>query len=290
MTFQSLVAAAGQPIEDAGEETFLLFSQDIPSNNLGFIDPKADSLEIEIAGHDYVLRQSPGLLHSSRQEGTTGAVIWKITPLLAAWLTSLPPILSGVLHDTAVVVELGCGITGLLGLVLSRFVQCYVLTDQAYVVKYLRENIAANTASLKRKKIRKKRPNEKEMAQEERLKVLPLDWEADSVENLKSAIPQDAVIDLLVLCDCVYNEYLISPLVQTCVDACRLASTETKPTVVLVAQQLRSDTVCELFLDALMKEFHVWRVPDQELSSQLQSGSGYVVHLAILKAEVRKLE
>ncbi|KIW22514.1 uncharacterized protein PV07_12392 [Cladophialophora immunda] len=290
MASQSFVAALGHPIEDAGEETFLLFSRDIPSNNLGFVDPKADSLEIEIAGHDYILRQSPGLLHSNRQEGTTGAVIWKITPLLAAWLTSLPSILSGALYDTAVVVELGCGVTGLLGLVLSRFVQCYVLTDQAYVVKYLRENIAANATSPKGKKSYKKKSNDKGVAQEERLKVLPLDWEADSVENLKSAIPAGALIDLLVLCDCVYNEYLISPLVQTCVDACRLGSTATKPTVVLVAQQLRSDTVCELFLDALMKEFNVWRVPDQELSSQLRSGSGYVVHLATLKDEVRKVE
>ncbi|KIX96175.1 uncharacterized protein Z520_07953 [Fonsecaea multimorphosa CBS 102226] len=290
MTSQSLLAALGRPIEDAGEETFLLFSRDIPSNNLGFVDPKADSLEIEIAGHDYILQQSPGLLHSNRQEGTTGAVIWKITPLLAAWLMSLPPILSGVLHDTAVVVELGCGVTGLLGLVLSRLVQCYVLTDQPYVVKYLRENIAANSTSAKGKKNHRKRPNEKTVAQEECLKILPLDWEADSVANLKSAIPPGAVIDLLVLCDCVYNEYLISPLVQTCVDACRLTSSATKSTMVLVAQQLRSDTVCELFLAALMQEFNVWRIPDQELSSQLRSDSGYVVHLATLKDEVGKLE
>ncbi|KIW74204.1 hypothetical protein Z517_12144 [Fonsecaea pedrosoi CBS 271.37] len=290
MAHQSPLAFLGEPIEDAGEETFLLFSRDMPSNNLGFVDPKAESLEIEIAGHEYILRQSPGLLHSNRQEGTTGAVIWKITPLLAAWLASLPPILSGALDDTAVVVELGCGITGLLGLVVSKFVQCYVLTDQTYVVRYLRENIATNATPPREKKRNKKRGNEKELAQEEHLKVLPLDWEADSVENLKSAIPPSGWVDLLVLCDCVYNEYLISPLVQTCVDVCRLGPTAAKHTVVLVAQQLRSDTVCELFLAALMKEFNVWRIPDRELPTQLQDGSGYVVHLATLKDEGRAAE
>ncbi|KIW93451.1 uncharacterized protein Z519_06056 [Cladophialophora bantiana CBS 173.52] len=290
MTSQLLAAALGNPIEDAGEETFLLFSQEMPSNNLGFVDSSADTLEVEIAGHEYVLRQSPGLLHSNRGEGTTGAVIWKITPLLAAWLTSLPRILSGVLHNRAVVVELGCGVAGLTGLVLSRLVQCYVLTDQAYVMKYLKENIAANTTTPREKKTFKKRTNEKNFSPGERLKALALDWEVDSVQNLKSAIPPGAPIDLLIICDCVYNEYLISPLVQTCVDVCRLGSTAGDATVVLVAQQLRSDTVCELFLDALMKEFNVWRIPDNELSSQLRSGSGYVVHLAILRDQVRKAE
>ena len=86
-------------------------------------------MEIEIAGHDYIVRQSPGLLNSNRDEGTTGAVLWKITPLLANWLASIPDILSDVLHNDAVVVELGCGVAGLIGLVLARMVDCYILTD-----------------------------------------------------------------------------------------------------------------------------------------------------------------
>lgn len=265
-------------------ETFLLFSHDIPSNNLGFIDPKRDNIEIEIAGHDYVLRQSPGLLASNRERGTTGAVIWKITPLLAAWLSSSPSLLVGMLHEGAVVVELGCGLAGLIGLVVSQLVRCYVLTDQEYVMKYLKENIAANIRHATEGSKSTKRKNQLKKARlEHSLSTMPLDWETDDAENLKAAIPPEASIDLLVLCDCVYNDFLIRPLVSMCADICRLGSSETTTTVVLIAQQLRSDSVFEEFLGTLMNDFDVWRVPDEKISPSLRSGSGYSVHLATLK-------
>jgi len=54
-------------------ETFLLFSQDIPSQNLGFVDPKAQSLTVTVSGRDFTVHQSPGILSSSRAGGTTGA-------------------------------------------------------------------------------------------------------------------------------------------------------------------------------------------------------------------------
>lgn len=54
-------------------ESFLLFSQQIPSQNLGFVDPKAKILDLTITGRDVRIRQSPGLLVANRKEGTTGA-------------------------------------------------------------------------------------------------------------------------------------------------------------------------------------------------------------------------
>ena len=54
-------------------ETFLLFSQAIPSQNLGFVDPKAKTLDLTIYGRDFLIHQSPTLLTSHRDEGTTGA-------------------------------------------------------------------------------------------------------------------------------------------------------------------------------------------------------------------------
>ena len=256
-----------------------------PSDNLGFVDSKAESIEIEIAGHDYTLRQSPGLLTSNREGGTTGAVLWKVTPLLATWLAALPAPLAeaNILHRDATIVELGCGLTGLIGLVLSHLVRCYVLTDQAYVMKHLRENISANSATAQKcAKNVKKKPSVPKADPERGLRTLVLDWETDSVENLKSVISSEAPVDLVLLCDCVYNEFLVLPLVQTCVDICLLGSSGTKATVVLIAQQLRSDSVFELFLNTLMKRFEVWRVPDQWLSVDLRSNTGYVLHLAVL--------
>lgn len=54
-------------------ETFLLYSQPIPSQNLGFIDPKASTLDVTVGERGYTIHQSPAVLSSSRAGGTTGA-------------------------------------------------------------------------------------------------------------------------------------------------------------------------------------------------------------------------
>ena len=54
-------------------ETYDLFAQDLPSQNLGFVDPKTPTLELIIAGRDLTIHQSPGVLASNRAGDTTGA-------------------------------------------------------------------------------------------------------------------------------------------------------------------------------------------------------------------------
>ena len=54
-------------------EAFIIFSQDIPSRSLGFIDSSAATLELNVAGYDLAIHQSRGLLTSDRKQGTTGA-------------------------------------------------------------------------------------------------------------------------------------------------------------------------------------------------------------------------
>ncbi len=54
-------------------EAFVIFSQDIPSQSLGFIDAQAALLSLSVAGHDLTINQSRGLLTSDRKAGTTGA-------------------------------------------------------------------------------------------------------------------------------------------------------------------------------------------------------------------------
>jgi len=92
--------------------------------------------------------------------------------------------------------------------------------------------------------------------------------------------------DVIIACDCIYNDALIDPLVQTCVDACRLRKLEGVPmsqTVCIVAQQLRSAEVFESWLKSFFEAFRVWRVPDEELIVGLQSKSGFVIHAGILR-------
>lgn len=269
-------------------ETFLLFSQDIPSNNLGFVDHKAEEIELEIAGREYLVRQSPGLLNSNNHSGTTGAVLWKVTPLLAEWLSTRPPILTALnaLHPEATVVELGCGLNGLLGQVLCHSVRRYVFTDLAFIVRHLKTNLVEATPPRRKNGQKHKKPTSppsQRVSGQDVMQFCALDWETDAAETLKTSLTSDGNIDLVILCDCVYNEYLVKPLTQTCVDICHMGQKENKPTVMIIAQQLRSDTVCEEFLDNLLQQFDVWRVADDNIPSGLGADSGYVVHLAILK-------
>ncbi|KAJ3503883.1 hypothetical protein NM208_g16423 [Fusarium decemcellulare] len=55
------------------QQTFVLYAQPIPSLDLGFIDPRAASVDVSVAGRDFTIHQSPAVLSSSRAGGTTGA-------------------------------------------------------------------------------------------------------------------------------------------------------------------------------------------------------------------------
>ncbi|KAI2607413.1 uncharacterized protein GGS25DRAFT_522934 [Hypoxylon fragiforme] len=265
--------------------------EDIPSQNLGFVDPRSTTLNLDIAGKDYVIHQSPTILN--RPGSTTGAVVWKITPLVADWLASSdnPLWKSAVLSSSSSVLELGCGISGLVGLMLAPLVARYTLTDQSYVAKLVEKNITENTPSGNSKppgtnsQRRKGKPSLARSKPD--LQFLPLDWELDEVTPSLTRNDNVKSFDVVIACDCIYNDTLIQPLVQTCADACKLRSTNEvvadKPTVCLVAQQLRDPEIFEAWIKEFSRHFHVWRVPDNALSPGLRSNVGFVVHLGILQ-------
>ncbi|KPI40668.1 Diaminohydroxyphosphoribosylamino-pyrimidine deaminase [Cyphellophora attinorum] len=266
--------ALGEQVRDASDETFVLFSQDLPSNSLGFVDAKADEIDIDIGIRSFVLKQSPGLLISQRDTGTTGAVLWKVSPLVAQWLTSKPAALyeKGILSEDATVVELGCGITGLIGVAMSPHVDTYVLTDQAYISKRVHENIAECRITQKARG-----------ASKAALRFVELDWEKDKPSRAGLSLRPGQNLDLIIACDCIYNDFLIKPLVQTMIDLCRLKVSSSKPTAVLVAQQLRDSSIFEDFMASFLDDFDVWRLADDALPAGLRLGSGYTVHLAWLR-------
>lgn len=266
-------------------ETYDLFSRDLPQSNLGMINDKSNSLEIEVAGRLYEIRQSPGLLTSSNIEGTTGAALWKISPVVAEWLADPNNVLwsSQILHAAANVVELGCGITGLIGLVLARQVGKYILTDQRSVLKLLQENVDANGPDRRKLKGRPSKKTSSVTALESNLSVLELNWETDDVAALDQVLHPDQPIDLVIVCDCVFNDFLLDPLTTICASIGNRSSDPELPTIFLFAQQLRSDQVFSAFLELLDRKFRVWRVPDSSLPSALQSRSGFAVHLAVLR-------
>ncbi|OKL61918.1 hypothetical protein UA08_02602 [Talaromyces atroroseus] len=253
MALREFLSSIGEEVLDAEEESFFLFSLDIPSNNLGFCDSRASTVDLTIHGRDYTIHQSPTLLSSKREGGTTGAVLWKITPLFAEWISSTsnpfwrPP--NHILPSSATVIELGCGISGLVALTLAPLVGKYVATDQEYVRKLFRQNIDENAASSSApisnrkkkgssgsKKPSRSSKNKASNADDNKnnnIKFIPLDWELDIPSNdvlhgeddnrttTRTATTTNG-FDLLISCDCIYNEALIPSLVRTCADICAL--------------------------------------------------------------------
>ncbi len=301
MTTSSIVlseflSALGPEIIDASEETFLLFTQPLPSQTLGFVSPQSSTISITILNKDLTIHQSPTLLSSNRPEGTTGAVVWKITPLFAEWIAAEGNVLfrSGLIGRGSTVLELGCGVSGILALSMSEKVGSYVATDLDYVFKLLRKNLEENVIQTKKDKKgnrhRKGGSKAFETVRDSNITVMALDWVTSSISLLPSLLGDDHIngataIDAVIACDCIYNEALMEPFVLTCADICRLAKSDPSgiPTMCIVAQQLRSDTVFEAWLSAFCKEFRVWRFPDELLIAGLKEGTGFVVHVGILR-------
>jgi hypothetical protein len=319
-----LGSTACEEVTDAEEEAFLLFSLAIPTTNLGFVDSRASSLDVTISGNEYTVHQSPTLLSSSRAGGTTGAVLWKITPRFAEWISSPtnPLWTYSLLSSRSVVAELGCGISALVALALAPSVQHYLATDQEYVRRVFRTNLDTNASvtsagsasgqqkgSKTRGSSRSTSKGKQPSRTASNITFTTLDWELDQPELLKECIEsqssghagddeggeeEDPGFDLLLSCDCIYNEALVAPFVRTCADICRLrpayepSSEETsqsslQPTVCIVAQQQRAPEVFETWLRETLREFHVWRLSDEVLGDGLQGGTGYLVHLLLAR-------
>ncbi|CAK7226613.1 Ribosomal protein lysine methyltransferase [Sporothrix curviconia] len=330
-----LLARLGPEVDDVDKETFLLFAHDRPeAQNLGFLDPHAAVLELTVAGRDLTIHQSPGVLNSNRPGGTTGAVLWKVTPAVAEWLARSDNVFfagagadssaasSSVLGPDSAVLELGCGISGVIGLALAgkatkasppgpppkkrpkgkmmsatapagplytNTVGRYVLTDQPYVAKFLQRNLDENGPS-----------GAAGAGSSGRLSFCPLDWEQDAVRPGDHRLlggGDRTSFDAVLACDCIYNEALVAPLVQTCVDVCRLRAAEAEegeksssssmdkavPALCIVGQQLRDPDVLSAWLTAFAASFRVWRVPEELLTPSLWLEAGFVVHVGILK-------
>lgn len=235
------------------------------------------------------------------------AVIWRVTPLFAEWISSPTNVLfrQEVLTQDSTVLELGCGISGIVALILAPKIGRYIATDQNYVLKLLKKNLAENTNTSAQSSAIPARPSSRHAGRSKSqvnqlswtnraIETMALDWELNSLSALPdilklSSSPTSGMIDAIIACDCIYNEALIDPFVRTCAELCRLSCGATlsgKPTVCIVAQQLRSPTVFESWLLAFNTAFRVWRVPDELLTKDYKETSGFVLHMGLLREHV----
>lgn len=258
------------------------------------VQSKSNMLELNVGGRDYAINQSPGLLRSDRQGGTTGAAIWRTSVCMAEWLAwdQNPLFRRSVLGPTSVALEMGSGVSGLVPLVMSRRIRRSVATDQEYVLKILRENIETNysaaTAGTLQKSVKSK--ERKPHKSQTNIDVLSLDWEQDDVPSVLTVNGLEGGVDCIVACDCIYNYALIEPFVRTCQEIAELRVSKADqsgesggPTIILIAQQLRQPEVIEEWLEATLAKFRIWRVPSNLLVDSLKEGTGYVVHIGMLR-------
>lgn len=277
-------------------ETFLLWSSGVPSRGLGMLDASAQLLELKIGGRELTIHQSPALLKSNLATGTTGAVVWDLTPVFAEWIASISNILFkySILGSNALCLELGSGIAGIVGLMLAPLIKTFVFTDQEYVLKMLRQNVEENTVAPRERSTtgtHKKSRNIKQSAartvSSAAVNILALDWEESVLDQLPQVLDANGPsngIDVVLAVDCIFNENIIEPLVQTCVTLCQFRRSQTaQATVCVFAQQLRLPDNFEQWLRVVLRDFKVWRVPDEMLSKELAERSGFVVHIAVLK-------
>lgn len=175
-----------------------------------------------------------------------------------------------------------------MALALAPVVAHYTATDQEYVLKILRQNISENSPhTSQQSRSRKSKPHSKSKKAEQsepdgNITVQALDWETT---QSSSVLPSNGV-DMIIACDCIYNEALITPFVTTCADICALRA-EGKPTICVVAQQLRSSDVFELWLKTFWEHFDVWSAPQEVLPEGLRNSDGFAIHLGLLKSRQR---
>lgn len=169
----------------------------------------------------------------------------------------------------------------------------YVLTDQTYVARLVEKNLEENIVVPQKSSSQKRKGKSSSMANPVNLRFAALDWELDEVTTSLTGSPDVTSFDAVIACDCIYNDTLIEPLVQTCADACALRQCDLEaggqgdraatPALCIVAQQLRDPEIFEGWIKEFSRHFRVWRMPEEALSKELRANTGFVVHVGILK-------
>ena len=203
-----------------------------------------------------------------------------------------------ILGPQSVIIELGCGTSGLPGMAIAPRVGRYIATDQSYVLKLLRRNLKENSLRLRTPSQQKEDLSAKlsrfRSMPETHIDFIELDWELSDLSSLLASV-HDGIgnrLNAVLACDCIYNDTLIQPLVQTCAELCRQEQSDdplssmSKGPVCVIAQQLRSPEVFEGWLTEFHRRFHVWKLHDTLLDDGLKQDSGYVVHVGILRSSI----
>ncbi|KAF8517899.1 putative methyltransferase-domain-containing protein [Hysterangium stoloniferum] len=182
----------------------------------------------------------------SRKGDTGESIIVELARVLLSPADNVTTLLPTSALSNLHILELGSG-TGLLSVVLAPYVAKYTATDLPGLVPLIRKNQTHNiSASLLSKVF-----------------ATDIDWfELHNTcihrRNKFFKLDGDAVVDLILAVDCIYNPSLIAPLLST------IHHFAVSPTLVLVVLELRSSDVTREFIAgwlSLAGKWEVWSIP-----------------------------
>ncbi|AET39300.1 S-adenosylmethionine-dependent methyltransferase Ecym_4233 [Eremothecium cymbalariae DBVPG len=262
-------------------------------------DTKADTFNLSVS-------QSLTSLNSNNvnNNSTTGYVLWSSTPYFlkcllynddAAQLRKggnvplledchrneilLPAMFSSGDHISCIV-ELGAGISGIMAIVMANYVDKYVATDQKAILKKLQENLQENINEVQKRSVNSNTlptisRTKKTSSSACNIEVLNLDWETfckpQTTVNPFLAPPKNTSQVYIVALDVIYNEFLISPFLQTLKRLLQWYVHENGVTAAaLVVVQLRAQDVLQSFLEQSLTE-HQLKCYHIELDQLLNS-------------------
>nr|KIR84191.1 hypothetical protein I308_05606 [Cryptococcus tetragattii IND107] len=190
------------------------------------------------------------------RKGDTGSVLWRSSLYLARHILSQYYHPSA--HDTSLldpsllkscrILELGCG-TGLLAVLLSRICGQYTASDRLENLKLVQRNIELNDLTVGDNKTNSLTSPQKSVRLEE------IDWVQVSEDCKKQNSRLESKrnheeYDLVLAVDCIYNEALVPPLIDTFARYCPVGGR----TMVWVVVELRSAEVMTTFLDSWLQD------------------------------------
>ncbi|WRT65226.1 uncharacterized protein IL334_002169 [Kwoniella shivajii] len=234
------------------------------------------------------IQQDLGMLKGPK--GDTGSILWRSSLYLSTILLRQYhqpstggvdiPILDLETLKSASVLELGSG-TGLLSVLLSRICKVFTASDRLENLKLVKRNLGLNGISIVgdvSSKEDAKLSNKSSSKGKQEMKhvngsvnIEEIDWIAVSEERKRHPeswllpSPNDIIAkdenhdngnsrkqqyDMILAVDCIYNEHLVQPLVDTFGKYCPRGG----KTVIWVVIELRSADVLTLFLETWMND------------------------------------
>ncbi|WVQ83854.1 hypothetical protein IAT38_005998 [Cryptococcus sp. DSM 104549] len=203
------------------------------------------------------------------RKGDTGSVLWRSSLHLARLLLtqhyhpSPHPLFEPDRLRTASILELGAG-TGLLALLLGPICGRYTASDRFENLKLVKRNLDLNGLGAvgllpdleneTKHSSPPKRGRKKEGVKEAEVILEEIDWVevSEEMKRHRHEAPKEGEkgYDLVLAVDCIYNEHLVQPLVDTLARYCPVGG----DTVVWVVVELRSADVLTTFLDKWLND------------------------------------